>query len=54
MLMQMLEPITPPTPPTMSDEPLPGDDLPPLPVNDPPPNDLPSEPALMEMRVGSQ
>ncbi len=49
MSMQMPEPITPPMPPANPDQPLPGDDLPPMPLNDPPPNDLPGEPTPMQM-----
>ena len=43
--MQMPEPITPPSDPN---EPLPGDDLPPPPVDEQP-GDLPPEPAPLRM-----
>lgn len=49
MQMQMPEPSQPPIPPTTPGEPLPGDDLPPMPVNEPP-SDLPPEPTPMQMR----
>ncbi len=50
MQMQMPESIQPPLPPTMPGEPMPGDDLPPLPVGEPP-SDLPPEPTPMQMRT---
>ena len=52
MQMQMPEPIIPPGPPSVPPEPLPGEDMPPLPVNDPPPNDLPGERPPMQMHRG--
>jgi hypothetical protein len=49
MQAQMPEPMPPIVPPESLPTPIPDDDLPPLPVGEPP-SDLPPEPAPMQMR----